>query len=103
MPCNGTPIQLNGNILITCTILKCVVASTAKAELGTIFLDLKEARDIRLILEELGHPKPSTRINIDDTVVVRMVNSTTKKQRSRLTEMRYLWLLDQALQKYFKF
>ena len=30
-------------------------------------------------------------------------NSAIKRQRSQSTEMRYFWLLDQALQKYFKY
>jgi hypothetical protein len=55
-PHDGSPIQINGAVHITCTILKLVVASAAKAELGTFFLNAQEAKVIRLVLEELGHP-----------------------------------------------
>ena len=44
LPREGTPIKLNGNIAITCAILKLVAASAAKAELGALFLNLQEVR-----------------------------------------------------------
>jgi hypothetical protein len=37
-PCDGSPIQINGTVHITCTILKLVAASVAEAELGALFL-----------------------------------------------------------------
>ena len=103
MPRPNTPIRLNGNIAVTCAILKIVAASAAEAELGALFLNTKEGRVVRLILEELGHPQPQTPIHIDNTTAVGIVNSTIKRQRSRSMEMRYFWLLDQRTQKYFKF
>jgi hypothetical protein len=39
LPVDGNPIKLNGTIHITCTILKLVAASAAKAELGALFLN----------------------------------------------------------------
>jgi hypothetical protein len=56
MPCNSVQIQLNDNIAIKCTISKLFAASTAEADLGALFVNLKEARVICLILSELGHP-----------------------------------------------
>merc|ERR1712194_487746 len=93
----------NGNIAITCALLKIVAASAAEAELGALFVNTKEARVIRLILSKLGHPQPPTPIHIDNTTAVGIVNSTIKRQRSRSMEMRYFWLLDQESQMYFKF
>ena len=103
LPRDGDPIRLNGNVLITCAILKIVAASAAEAELGSLFLNTKEARIVRLTLAELGHPQPPTPIHIDNTTAVGIVNNTIKRQRSRAMEMRYFWLLDQETQKYFKF
>ena len=90
MPCNGTTIQLNGNITITCAILKIVAASAAETELGALFVNVKEARVIRLILSELGYPHLQLPILIhtDNAMTVRIVNSTTKRQRSQPMEMR---------------
>ena len=82
-------IFLNGPIYSLCAILKCVASSAAEAELGALFLNAREAKIIRLILIELGHPQPPTPIHIDNTTVVGIVNNTIKRRRSRSMEMRY--------------
>ena len=46
LPRNNAPIKLNGNIAITCAILKLVAASAAEAELGALFLNTQEAKVI---------------------------------------------------------
>ena len=56
VPKPNEPIRLNGSIFTFCGILKFVVASAAKAELGALFINCKEGKIARLILEELGHP-----------------------------------------------
>ena len=94
---------INGAIHITCTILKLVMASAAEAELGALFLNAQEAKVLRLVLEELGHPQPPIPIHIDNTTTVGIVNNTIKRQRSRAMEMRYFWLLDGEVQKLFRF
>ena len=55
MSTDGKPIRLNGNIHITCAILKLVAASAAEAELGALFVNTREANILRLILHKLGH------------------------------------------------
>ena len=75
MPHNGDPIQLNGNIPITCAILKLVATSAAETKPGALFVNTKEARVIRLIVYELGHPQPPTPIHIDNTTAVGIFNS----------------------------
>jgi hypothetical protein len=80
LPCDGDPIKLNGAIHVTCTILKLVAASAAEAELGALFLNAQEAKVIRLVLAELGHPQPPTPIHIDNTTTVGIVNNTIKRQ-----------------------
>ena len=78
LPRDGDPIKLNGAIHITCTILKLVAASAAEAELGALFLNAQEAKVIRLVLTELGHPQPPTPIHINNTTTVGIVNNTIK-------------------------
>jgi hypothetical protein len=93
-PRDRSPIQSNGTVHITCKTLKLVAASTAEAELGALFLNVQEAKVIRLVLEEFGHPQPPTPIHIDNTTTVGIVNNTIKQQSSCTMEMRYFWLLD---------
>ena len=80
LPRDCEPIQLNGNIAVTCAILKIVAPSAAEAELGELFLNIKEKRIVRLALAELGHPQIQTPIHIDNTTAVGIVNNTIKRQ-----------------------
>jgi hypothetical protein len=103
LPKDGQPIPLNGAIHVLCTLLKFVASSAAEAELGALFLNAKQAKIMRLTLEELGHPQPPTPIHINNSTTVGIVNNTVKRQQSRSMEMRYFWLLDGEAQKQFKF
>ena len=103
VPIDGKHIQLNGPIHSVSVILKHVASSAAEAELGALFLNACEAKIMRLTLLELGHPQPATPIHIENTPVVGIVNNTVKRQRSRMMEMRYFWLLDGEAHKYFSF
>ena len=82
VPEEGKPTFLNGAILVSCQVLKLVVASAAETELGALFLNAREAKVIRIILEELGHPQPKTPVSISNTTAVGIVNSTIKRQKS---------------------
>jgi hypothetical protein len=42
LPTSNEPIRLNGAILNLCEIIKLVATSTAEAELGALFLNVKE-------------------------------------------------------------
>ena len=103
IPGDTEPNFINGAIHITCTIFKLVVASAAEDELGALFLNAQEAKVIRLVLKELGHPQPPTPIHVNNTTTVGIVNSTIKRQGSRAMELRYFWLLDGKVQKLFHF
>ena len=101
IPTDDAPIKLNGAILVFCGILKFVVASAAEAELGALFLNCKEGKIQRLILEELGHPQPPTPIHCDNATATGIANDTVKKQRARSMEMRFFWVTDQVNQRFF--
>ena len=80
IPVKGQPIKLNGNIHITCDILKLVSASAAEAELGAPFLNGRESKVLRITLQKLVHPQPPTPIHVDNTTAVGIVNNTIKRQ-----------------------
>ena len=77
-PDNKQPIRLNGPILTLCKILNFVAASAAEAELGAMFLSAKEAKIIRLTLEELSHPQPPTPMHCNNTTAAGIANNTVK-------------------------
>ena len=70
------------------TILKFVVASAAEAELGALFHNVKEARVLRLALQELGQPQPPTTIppqkDKDGNVI-----AVTSKDKAELLHKRF--------------
>ena len=103
LPCNWDPIKLIGAIHVKCTILKLVAASAPEAKLGALFLNAQCAKVFRLILAKLGHSQLPTPIHIDNTTTVGIVNNTIKCKWSWSMEMRYFWLLDNKMQRYFKF
>ena len=80
-----------------------VASSAAEAELGALFLNAQQARIVRLILHEMGHPQPSTPIHINNSTCVEIVNNTQKRSESRAMYGKYLWLLDCDAQKEFSF
>ena len=59
-------------------ILKFVVASAAEAKLGTLFVNCREGKTIRLILKELGHKQPPTPVHCDNSMAVGITNDTVK-------------------------
>ena len=59
-----------------------------------MFLNAKEAKIIRLTLEELSHTQLPTPIHCDNATAVGIANNTVKQQRSRSMEMRYFYICD---------
>jgi hypothetical protein len=57
--------QHNGPLLTLSTILRMVVTSAVEVEKGALFLNAKEAVNIRNILREMGHPQPATYTFVD--------------------------------------
>ena len=56
-------IHLNRGIHVFCTMLKFVTASAAEAELGTLFLNAKDAKIMQLTLDEFCHTQSPTPIH----------------------------------------
>ena len=87
---------MNGNIFVSCGILKVVVTSAAEAELGALFLNIKEGDTLRLTLMELGHTQPPTPVHYDNITATGIANNSVKKHRSRSMEMKFFWVSDQV-------
>jgi hypothetical protein len=65
----------NGAILTNTTIIKVVMSSAAKAKLGALFLNAKEAVYFQQILSKMGHPQPRTPIQTDNTTAEGVINN----------------------------
>jgi hypothetical protein len=91
----------NGPLHSTCHIMRNVLASATKAEIGGIFVNGQEATSLRVTLEELGHPQPPTPIQTDNSTAAGFINNTIKQKRSKAIDMRLYWLKDQVSQGQF--
>jgi hypothetical protein len=99
-PRNGEQ-KHNGAVLTLSTILRMVVASAAEAEIGALFLNVKEGVNIRNILWEMGHPQHVTPMQTDNTTAHGILRGTFKKQRSKAIYTRFFWVRDRAQQQQF--
>jgi hypothetical protein len=81
IPRDGKPIKLNGAFHTLCSILRCVVASAAEAELGALFMNCQEGMIFKATVDDLGHPQPPIPVHCDNATAVRIVTNTIKRQR----------------------
>ena len=70
--------NINGPVAIECSILKNIMSSAAKSELGGVFTNATHACGMRTILQEMGHPQPDTPICTDDTTANDLVANRIK-------------------------
>jgi hypothetical protein len=93
LPTDEKPMKLNGAFHMLCLILRFVVASAAKAELGALFPNCQEGMIFKSTLEDMGHPQPKIPMHCENATAVGIVNNTIKRQRSQAMEMRYFGLV----------
>jgi hypothetical protein len=88
----------NDAILIISMILKHMISSAAEVEIGSVFLNAKEATILRTTLEEMGHPQPPTPLQSDNNTVMGYINDTIKQRRTRAMYMHFYWVKDRVKQ-----
>jgi len=92
----------NGAVLTVFQIIKVVMLSAAEAELGTLYINLREAVPIRHLLEEMGHKQPPTPIQVDNSTACGVVNQTIQPKRTKAMDMRFYWMRCRENQKQFR-
>ena len=93
----------NGAILNIAQIIKAVMLSAAEAELGALFINTKEAVYLKNMLEEMGHPQPSTPIQTDYLMAEGFINNKIQAKRTKSQDMRHYWLKCREAQEQFCF
>ena len=91
----------NSAILTIATIIKAVMSSAAEAELGALFINVKEAMHLRHVLEEMGHPQPRTPIQTDNTTAEKVINNKIQPKRTKAMDMHFHWLRGREAQGQF--
>jgi hypothetical protein len=93
----------NGAVHTISKILKAVMSSAAKAELGALYINACKAIPMRQLLKEMGHKQPKTPIKTDNRTAFRVVNNNIQPQCTKATDMQFHWLRCRKSQNQFKY
>ena len=91
----------NGILLVVCKIIRNIMASAAKAEYGTIFVNSQTAVPIRTTLSEMGWKQGPTVIQVDNSTTVVIVTKEFFQKKSNSMDMRFYWINDRIKQGQF--
>ena len=65
-----------------------MVSSASEAEMGALFINMKEAEVIRTTLEDMGwNQRKQTQIATNNSTAVGIVNDTINQRRSKYMDM----------------
>ncbi len=93
----------NGAIHTNASIKNMVMSLAAEAELGALYLNVKEAIYLQPMLHKMGHTQPHMPILTNNMTVEGVVNNKIQPKCTKATEMRFSWLRDREAQWQFKF
>jgi hypothetical protein len=93
----------NGTFLNIAQIIKSVMPSAAKAELGALYVNPCEAIPQRQLLEEMGHLQPPTPMQTDNSTTFGVVTSSIQPRQTKAMGMQFHWLRCHEAQSQFRF
>ena len=79
----------NGAIFILAKIIKSVMSSAAEAEVGSLYMNAREAIPLIYTCEELGHIQLPIPIKTDNSTVSGIINKKVKLKRAKAFDMRF--------------
>ncbi len=86
--------QNNGAIHNVAEIIKGVMSSAAKAELGAMYINACKAVEECIILDVMGHKQPATPVQVDNSTAKGIVNKRVQPKCTKAMEMHFHWLQD---------
>ena len=89
---NDAMSRWNGPVLTLAEIVKFVMSSASKAELGAIFITAQEMVEMRQNLQEMKWPQPKYPLQIDNSAAAGVVNSTIVPRKIKTVDRRLHWL-----------
>ena len=101
LPANTFKPANEGAVLFISQIINNVMSSVAEAKLGALFINCRKAIPAQHTLEEMGHKKPPTPMQTDNTMALGIVNNNITSKKLKLMGMRLHWLRCCALQAQF--
>ena len=89
----------NFAIHTTCEIIKNVMSAASEAECRATFINCKAAVPLHITLKEMEHPQPPTPVQIENSTIEVIMNSTVQQKRSKAMDMQFYWVQDCIKQK----
>jgi hypothetical protein len=93
----------NDAVLNISKILKTVMSSTAKAKLGALYINAREAIPMQLLLKEMGHKQPPRPIPTNNNTAHGVATNSIQTQCTKAMDMRFHWLCCQDAQGQFQY
>jgi hypothetical protein len=88
---NTAKLPNNGAILTITQIIKAVMSLAAKAKVGALYINCREAIPARHTLKFMGYPIPPTPMQTDNTTALGIVNNNIIKKLKAM-DIKYNWL-----------
>ena len=82
----------NGYVLTLAQIIKFVMSSASKAELGALFITAQEMVETRKILEEMKWAQPKSPIKTDNSAAAGVVNNAIVPRKLKTMDHRLHWI-----------
>ena len=82
----------NGAVIKVLQIINLVMSSAEEAEIGALFINFKLAVPARKTLEELGHPKPKTPMQTDNSTANGLLNNKITPKATKSIDMKFHWM-----------
>ena len=74
------------------------MGSRAVAEVGGLYMNPLELSLMRMTLEELDHPQPTTILKVENSTADGIMNKIIKQRQSKVMDKRLYWLQDRVEQ-----
>jgi hypothetical protein len=103
MSSNTKDPSKNGTFLNIAQIIKSVMSSAAKAELGALYGNTRKAIPQRQLPEEIGHLQPPTPMQTDNSTALGVVTSSIQPRQTKAMGMQFHWLRCHEAQSQFRF
>ena len=87
----------------TAQVIKAMISSAEEAELGTFFINAKQAAPMHQILIELGHHQLPTPIQTDNLKAYGIIKNDNSKWVMKAKDIQFHWLHIQDQQQQFRF
>ena len=85
---NDAMPQWNGSVLALAQIIKFVMSSASKAELGALFITAQEMVAMRNSLEEMKWAQPKSSIQTDNSAAAVVVNNNIVPRKLNIMDLR---------------